>query len=235
MEAPKSPPFWSVLRETRSLRELPRLAWRLPDLTSQPRGDGEPVLVFPGYGTGDVSTTLLRSYLRWLGYRVGGWSLGVNRGNVPALVPQVTDLTQRLADETGRAVRLVGWSLGGVLAREVARERPASVERVVTLGSPVVGGPKYTAVAGLYVRRGYDLDAIEAQVAERNRIPIRVPITAIYSRSDAVVAWEACLDRVSPDVEHCEVETTHLGLGFSPDVYRIVALRLSKPRQEVSR
>lgn len=130
------------------------------------------------------------------------------------------------AERHGQSVRLVGWSLGGNLAREVARERPDIVDQVITLGTPAVGGPKYTAVAEQYRRRGYDLDTIEAEVANRERTPIRVPVTAIYSRSDAIVTWQACLDRISPSVEHVEVATTHLGLGLSPEVYRIIADRL---------
>ncbi len=227
MEAPQTPPIWRLLRESRALAELPRLAWRARELAAQPRGRGEPVLVMPGFGTGDGSTAPLRSYLRALGYRVRGWGLGLNRGDVPALIPRVAEAAERFAEETDRPLRLVGWSLGGVLAREAARERPDAVERVVTLGTPVVGGPKYTAVASWYERQGYDLDAIEAEVEARNRQPIRAAITAIYSRSDGVVAWQACIDRSSPRVEHVEVETTHIGLGLSPDVYRVVAQRLS--------
>jgi len=139
----------------------------------------------------------------------------------------VVEGVSELARVEGRGVRLVGWSLGGYLAREAARERPDAVERVITLGSPTVGGPKYTAVAEVYRRSGYDLDAIEAAVEARNRVPLQVPVTAIYSRSDAVVAWEACIDRVNPQVEHVEVHTTHLGLGFAPDVYRIIAQRFA--------
>ena len=112
----------------------------------------------------------------------------------------------------------------------MARDRPELVERVVTLGSPVVGGPKYTRVGAFYARRGIDLDAIEAEVEERNRMPIRVPITAVYSRRDGIVSWQACIDHRSPDVEHVEVRATHLGLGFSPEVYRIVASRLARVR-----
>jgi pimeloyl-ACP methyl ester carboxylesterase len=127
-------------------------------------------------------------------------------------------------------VRLIGWSLGGFIAREVARERPAVIERVLTLGSPVVGGPKYTAVGHVYRRRGYDLDAIEAAVAARNRVPITVPVTAIYSRRDAIVSWQACIDEANPHVEHVEIDATHLGLGFNAAVYRIVAERLAAAR-----
>jgi pimeloyl-ACP methyl ester carboxylesterase len=107
-----------------------------------------------------------------------------------------------LAAEEGQRLRLVGWSLGGYLVREAARERPESVARIVTFGSPVVGGPKYTATAEAYRRRGHNLDAIEAEVAARERVQITCPITAIYTRNDGVVAWQACIDRSSPQVEH---------------------------------
>ena len=102
------------------------------------------------------------------------------------------------------------------------------MSRVILLGSPVIGGPKYTVAAGLLRRRGVDLDAIEAQVAERNRRPIPVPITSVYSRVDGVVAWEACVDTTSAHAENIEVNASHVGLGFSPDVYEIIARRLNR-------
>ncbi|TFG95332.1 MAG: alpha/beta fold hydrolase, partial [Myxococcales bacterium] len=164
-----------------------------------------------------------------LGYRARGWGLGRNHGAVPDLLPRVVERLDALAREEGRAIGLIGWSLGGYLAREAARERPKAAHHVITLGSPVVGGPKYTAVAGAYRRRGIDLDEIEAQVAARNRQSLETPVTAVYSRSDAVVAWQACIDHCAPNVEHVEVETTHLGLGFSPEVFEIIAQRLARP------
>ena len=139
------------------------------------------------------------------------------------------DSRNRARRPPGRDIEpLIGWSLGGYLAREAARERPQAAHQVITLGSPVVGGPKYTAVAGAYLRRGIDLDVIEAEVAARNRQPLDTPVTAVYSRSDGVVAWQACIDRHSTNVEHVEVETTHLGLGFSPEVFQIIAERLAR-------
>jgi pimeloyl-ACP methyl ester carboxylesterase len=221
------PPVSGVVKELRGLLELPRLLLRAPALARAPRGHGEPVVVLPGYNTTDGSTVILRAYLSYLGYDARGWRLGRNRGDVRALVPRVIASVDRLAHGTGRAVRLVGWSLGGFIAREVARERPDAIAHVITLGSPVVGGPKYTIVGQRYRRRGFDLDAIEAQIEARNRTPLRTPITAIYSRADCIVAWEACIDRHCETVEHVEVATTHLGLGFSPDVYEIIARRLA--------
>ena len=127
-------------------------------------------------------------------------------------------------------MRLVGWSLGGYLAREVARERPDLVERVLTLGAPVVGGPTYTASAPMYARRGFDLAEIGAAVLVREARPIEVPVLAIYSRSDGIVAWRACIDRFdSPRVEHHEVRSSHLGLVRSPAVFRRIAGLLAHP------
>jgi pimeloyl-ACP methyl ester carboxylesterase len=230
--APQPPPRSAVWREFAVVRDVAGLLLGVPNLMTQPRGDGAPVLVLPGYGTGDASTSVLRAYLRWLGWNVHGWGLGRNGGDVRQLLPRVLDAIARTAGGTGRRVRLVGWSLGGYLAREAARERPDLVERVVTLGSPVVGGPKYTAVGALYARRGFDLDAIEAAVAERYAVPLCVPVTAIFSRDDGVVAWEACVDRITPGVDHVEVRASHAGLGFSAAVYRVIACHLSRVRDD---
>jgi pimeloyl-ACP methyl ester carboxylesterase len=225
---PRAPRPHAILLEGLAWLDPLQLLLRAPELARAPRGRGEPVLVLPGFAASDASTAALRSYLRWLGYAARGWGLGTNGGDLPRLVPRVIRLLEERAGAAGQRVRCVGWSLGGNLAREAARERPDLVERVVTLGTPAVGGPKYTSVARSYRRRGLDLDAIELRVAERDRVPIRVPITAIYSRRDGIVAWQACIDRSNPDVEHVEVSATHLGLGFHPEVYRVVADRLAR-------
>jgi pimeloyl-ACP methyl ester carboxylesterase len=188
-------------------------------------------MVLPGFGAGEGSTWILRTVLRRLGYRVHGWGLGVNRGDVPRLMPEVVRAVARLARAEGASLRLVGWSLGGYLAREAARDAPEHVDRVVTLGSPVIGGPKYTATAAFYRARGVDLAEIEAAIEARERTPIRAPITAIYSRADGIVDWRACIDRRSPHVEHVEVASTHIGLGFSPDALRVVAKSLASAQQ----
>ena len=221
------PPLSGLIRETRGLLELPRLMLRFRDLARQPRGHGQPVLLLPGYGAGDGSTAILKIYLRLLGYRVRGWGLGRNSGDVPDLMPRILKRVISFARRTQQEVRLIGWSLGGYLAREAARERPDLVHRVITLGTPVVGGPKYTVVARRFHRRGIDIAAIEAEIELRNQISLRTPVTAIYSRADAVVAWEACIDHNGTDVEHVEVRTTHIGFGFSAEVYKIIAQRLA--------
>jgi pimeloyl-ACP methyl ester carboxylesterase len=224
-----------MIREFRVLLEVPRLLFRFPVLARQPRGYGQPVLVLPGYGAGDISTALLQGYLRFLGYHVRGWGRGRTHGEVQDLMPRVLKRLMSLARKSGQEVTLVGWSLGGYLAREAARERPDLVQQVITLGTPVVGGPKYTVVARHFHRRGIDMDAMEAEIELRNRIQLRTPVTAIYSRKDAIVAWRACIDHNGSNVEHVEVRTTHLGFGFSAEVYKIIAQRLAAQLPQADR
>ena len=198
---------------------------QLPALTRAPRGNGTPVLVWPGFGAGNASTAVLRRFLRYLGHDAKGWPLGQNNGDVLVMLEALGKELEAAAVDG--PVNLVGWSLGGYLAREVARDYPHLVNRVVTLGSPVVGGPKYTAVANLFNNQPGALDDIERAVDERYATPLQVPVTAVYSKADGVVAWQACIDEHSPDVEHIEIFSSHVGLGFAPAALRIVAERLS--------
>jgi pimeloyl-ACP methyl ester carboxylesterase len=227
MTEPEAPDLSRVIREARGLIELPRLLFRFPELARQPRGNGQPVIILPGYGAGDGSTALLKVYLRLLGYRARGWGLGRNTGNAPQLLPPILKRVASLARRSNQKVNLIGWSFGGYLARELARERADLIGRIITLGTPVVGGPKYTIVARRFRRCGIDVDAMAAEIELRNRVLLSTPVIAIYSRADAVVAWQACIDRNTPNVEHVEVRTTHLGFGFCPDVYKIIAQRLA--------
>lgn len=226
----RPPSRGATMREGLTAFEPARLMLNSIRLARQPRGDGRTVIVMPGLGAGDASTVPLRSYIQALGYDARGWGLGRNDGNVPALVAQMTVSVRRIVERSGRKVPLVGWSLGGVVSREIARDHPDLVEQVITMGTPVVGGPKYTRVGDIYRRRGVDIDAMAARVAQRDERPITVPITAIYTKADGVVAWRACLDPTSPDVEHVEVRTTHLGLGVHHEVFIEIARRLANPR-----
>lgn len=227
----RPPARWELLREGRVVFERLALAATISRVRADvPHGSGEHVMVVPGFATDDSWTARLRSFLTSIGYEARGWGLGRNDGRVPKLVPAVVEQTEKLATEFGRPVRLIGWSLGGYLVREAARERPELVERVITLGTPVVGGPTYTASAPMYLKKGYDLEEIAATVIERERRPITVPVFAVYSRSDGVVAWRSCIDTFdNPHVEHHEVASTHLGMVNSPRVFRLVADLMARP------
>lgn len=222
-----APPQYLWLWELRALPELVGGLIPRPLAPRLPRGSGQPVLVLPGYGANDGAMRLMVRRLVQLGYRADSWGLGRNHGDLRKLVPAVSELAQGLAQRTGQKVMLVGWSLGGTISREVARDNPATIERVVTLGSPVVGGPKYTFVAQAYRKRGYDLDRIEATVAKRDETPLRVPVTALYDRHDAIVSWPACIDRRNPTVEHIEVRCSHFGMAVDRHVFGHVARALA--------
>lgn len=222
------PPARLLLGELRGALEPARLLLRAPLIATLPRGHGACVIVLPGYGASESSTAVLQAFLRLLGYRSYSWGLGRNTGNAGKLLPRVLARIDEVAPAADSQVHLVGWSLGGYIAREAAREAPSRIRSVITLGSPVVGGPKYTTVARRYRQQGLDLDEIERLVDARYDRPLATPVTAIFSRSDGVVAWEACIDRRSPGIEHVEVGTTHIGLGFCPEVYRIIADRLAR-------
>jgi len=138
----------------------------------------------------------------------------------------VARIRQR-SKELGSPVIIIGWSLGGYIARECARELPDEVAKVITLGAPVVGGPKYTRAVEFFRARNLDIDWIEASIAHRDSTLIQQPITSIYSKSDGVVSLYAALDTVSPNVENIEVNSSHWGMGFNRNVWRLISDALS--------
>ena len=225
-ESLQPPPLARLRWEALSGLELGRLAARSLRLAGAPRGQA-PVIVLPGFGADDISTVPLRSFLRRLGHEVEGWALGRNGGDVEALLPKVAERAHILAERRAQPVHLIGQSLGGVLARELARDQPAHVAQVITLGTPVVGGPSYTRMGFAY--EDAQRARITAAIRQRNRVPIRVPVTAVYSRRDGIVAWQACIDHDNPGVEHVEVSSSHFGMGIDPDVWLLSAKLLAEP------
>lgn len=203
-------------------REAYRLAFAFRKLSKLPKGNQEPVILIPGWKAPQQTMGPLLRFLRGRNFEAHYWGLGTNKGNPEADSEILAEKIQFLASNNGRKVALIGWSLGGVIARETARLTPSSVSQVITYGTPVVGGPTFTPAAQVYGES--ECRRISERVTELDeRTPITVPITAIFTRRDKLVSWPACIDRVSPIVTHYEVTSTHVSMGFDPDVWQIVA------------
>ncbi len=224
-------PLLAITELPRAMVELGALPWATPLLMRAPKGDGHPVLVLPGFMTSDRSTTTLRRYLDRLGYQSFGWELGRNLGP-KAIGDEGEKLVARLEEifeQTGQKVSLVGWSLGGLMARIIARRRPDMVRQVITLGSPIGGSPTATNAWRLYqLMTGQKVTdkGAQDQIREgQGKSP--VPSTAIFTKSDGVVAWQICLEPKAENTDNIEVLGSHCGLGVNPVVLYAVADRLA--------
>jgi pimeloyl-ACP methyl ester carboxylesterase len=213
----------------RATSELAASVLLAPLLAAQPRGDGHCVLVIPGWLAGDRSTLPLRRYLSVLGYDVRGWGQGVNRGPTTSNVGALQRRVAELARSSGRSVSVIGWSLGGHYAYQLARSNPANVRQVITLGSPAAmrwtGSRTGSRMADRLASSPMNPPAIPRPWHEHGSL--RVPVTAIHSRSDAIVAWRTALVRSAPRRQNVQVYGSHLGLGHNPAVLHVIADRLS--------
>jgi pimeloyl-ACP methyl ester carboxylesterase len=236
---------WEARGLPRAIREV------TPRVENQP-----PVMVIPGLYASDRTLRPLRRYLQNAGYHAQGWGMGRNlagrehpstqadlapswdfapartqengEANVPALADRLGAHVRATSERLDQPLSLVGWSLGGYLAREAARDLPDHVNAVITLGSPLIGGPKYTLLNKRFARRGVDVDWIDAQTRARHDKPLRCAVTSIYSKTDAVVHWSAALDRWTPGARHFEVGCSHAALGFHPPALAIIKAELDR-------
>ena len=210
------------------------LAASLPLLRSAPRGEPHPVLVLPGLWASDLSTRTLRGWLGRLGYPVVGWALGRNRGPTKEVTTELPALIAQLADEHGTPVSIVGWSLGGIFARRLARRTPRQVRQVISLGSPFATSGRHHdgRPASRAYQRYSPLHAVETTPTPGGSLAraLPVPSTAVYSRWDGVVDWRACRQQPGPRSENVAVRSSHLGMGHDPAVLWVVADRLAQPR-----
>src|SRR3954468_10806565 len=218
-----------MLLEGRALHELGAFLGALPLLSLAPKGDGHPVLVLPGLVASDVSTRPLRTFLKTRGYAVSGWRLGRNLGLRDGVQDAMVDLVHELNDTHGRTVSLVGWSLGGLYARQLAKMMPERVRQVITLGSPFAAGPKATNAWRVYEwASGQRSDEVDPRFGGELAVPPPVPTTAIFSRTDGVCAWQGCMEKSGAETESIEVESSHCGMGHHPAVVYAVADRLAQ-------
>lgn len=245
-----TPPSIYGLLELRAAADLLTLPGRMVSLSLsevENIGKGRTVFVLPGFGAGDVSMMPLRYYLQKHGFNVVGWGLGINKAGldlhddphqiswdvdiptphrgeagVPMLCDKMVARVKNFAEANNTPVSLVGWSLGGTIAREVARDLPDIVDQVVTLGSPIIGGPKYTKAAKILQARGLNLDWIEQEVDKRNQLPIKSKISAIVSKTDAIVDWSASVSPEDTSTKFIENNVSHLGMGINRSTMRLI-------------
>ena len=197
-----------------------------PAIDSVPRGDGRRVVVLPGILTGDFTTVRLVAWLKQIGYDAQGWGEGINWGPTTEILARVDALIDAAHSSSGRKVSLVGRSLGGLYAREYAKRHPERIDRVITLGSPV-HLPVKTPLSPFenVLARFYDPSVAERVDDVAKNPP--VPVTAIYSKSDGIVPWQACLVEEGPLAENIEIVSAHTVMGENPRAMRIVATRLA--------
>jgi pimeloyl-ACP methyl ester carboxylesterase len=219
-----------LLLEGRAVQEFGAFLGALPLLSLAPRGDGHPVIVFPGLVSSDTATRPLRSFLASKGYAVSGWGQGRNLGLRPGVRERMLDLVVETADRHGKKVSLVGWSLGGLYARQLAKMLPDRVRSVVTLGSPFAGHPRSTNAWRIYeMASGHSADeTADADFGGSLAQTPPVPTTAVFSRTDGVCAWQGCIETPGAQAENIEVDGSHCGLGHHPAVVFAVADRLAQ-------
>jgi pimeloyl-ACP methyl ester carboxylesterase len=232
--APHPPSRLLTLAEpSRAMGELASFYALRPLLSMLPRGDGHGVLVLPGFMAGDGSTAPLRSLLRDLGYDAVGWNLGRNVHVDDQRVEAMIDCLGTLNTRTGRSVSIVGWSLGGVFAREIAKHSPDKVRQVITLGSPITDDRRHTNARKLFEYfNGREPEPMRSGKFRKLAEAPPVPTTSILSKTDGVVHWHGSVQRGQGQVENIEVLGSHCGLGVHPASVYAIADRLAQPEGE---
>ena len=231
---PHRPSLLKLALEMRTVFEAGGFAMSFPWLQTTAKGDGHPVLVLPGFLATDFSTKLLRTFLKSRNYKPYGWRLGRNLGRHshpetacgPAIIKRLTDIHQW----HGEKVTLIGWSLGGIYARELARIHPDRVRQVITMGSPFGHNKRANHAIKIFEKTsGYQLSDMCPNLIRNMPLPPPVPSTSFYSKSDGITAWQCCLEEVSETTQNIEINSSHLGYGHHPAVMWALADRLAQP------
>ena len=221
------PSMLQTVREARVVWEAAKAAVALPLLARKRGKPQRPVMVIPGFFASDTHTWALRKHLADCGFTVYPWELGINRGPRGDVLRQLARRVRAIAREHGEPVQLVGWSLGGLLARVAANRLRAHVSRVITLGSPLSGDPQCSRLSALF-ERACGRRLVDRGVRRLLRESHSVPVTSIFSRTDGVVAWQASAQPQGP-CTCIEVHSSHIGMVVNPEVLDVVARQLAKP------
>lgn len=228
----KAPSLFWTLAEGRSVVELNWFyALRLL-MKRLPKGDGHPVIFFPGFVASDFSTRPMRGLLKDLGYSTYGWGLGRNLVFNERRESEMRELLKRVYEKEGKKVSIVGWSLGGVFAREVAKANPEYVRFVITLGSPISGDLDHSNARRVYTAINGQVDEQMEERLANLRVPPPVPTTSIYTKTDGIVAWRGSVQDESDIAENIQVPASHVGLGVNPLVMYALADRLAQAEDD---
>lgn len=221
--------------------EIASLAVSFPLLGSLKHGDGHPVLVLPGFMAGDESTSVLRRYLRVMGYHSVPWKLGRNTGKLELMQHQLVDRFLEVFEASEQKISIIGQSLGGVFGRELARRYPDQVRQVITLGSPFATrrtGSTLPIVQDMFERSaGMSIETMrELLISIDSDYSPPVPLTAIYSKGDGIVNWRVCCEaHEDVQTQNIEVIGSHCGMAFNPVIYYLIANRLAQAEDEWQR
>lgn len=234
-EAARPPHLFWTLAEGRAVFELAGFALLRRAMRQLPKGDGHPVLVLPGFLASDVSTRPMRGLLRDLGYDAHGWGLGQNLKFNPERERAIDAALTSLHARTQRKVSIVGWSLGGVFARELAKVHPDKVRFVISLGSPISGDRGHSRARDLFEAiNGKDTQPQrEGRYANLAEAP-PVPTTSILTRTDGIVAWQGSVQRAGPFTENIVLPASHVGIGVNPLAMVAIADRLAQAEDKWS-
>ncbi|MEO0981314.1 MAG: alpha/beta hydrolase [Pseudomonadota bacterium] len=231
--AAKPPSLIWTLTEGRAVLELGSFGLLRGAMKRLPKGDGHPVLVLPGFMASDRSTRPMRRLLGELGYEARGWGLGRNvRFNERREADMIAVLTS-LFEETGRKISIVGWSLGGVFARELAKLHPDLVRFVISLGSPISGDRNHSNARRLFEAINGEKTQPEAEgrYARLDEAP-PAPTTSIFTKADGIVAWRGSVQKPGDRTENIHVPGSHVGLGVNPLVMVAIADRLAQSEDD---
>ena len=224
-EALRPPSPMMMMLEARAPWEYAALLAAAPWLARLPVGDGHPVIVYPGLGASDITTAALRNFLRQQGYTPYAWKQGFNFGPRHGVLVACREQLAEVAARHQQKVSLVGWSLGGIYARELAKEQPAHARCVVTLGTPFAGHPRATNAWRFYEMVSGQSVQDHALVHQLAEAPT-CPTTSIFSKTDGVVAWQCSINPALPHTENIEVHASHIGMGMNPLALYALADRL---------
>jgi alpha/beta superfamily hydrolase len=220
--------FWLMSEPTRAFLEM-GLSYPLNSFKKvEKTGDGHPVFVLPGYMGSEKSTTFLRNYIASLGYEVYDWGLGRNVGKIEYLA-LLTERVDEIFKKTGKKISIIGWSLGGVFGRQIAKERPDIIRQIITLGSPFAGLAEPNNVEWIYMalNGGKRVRNVNKSFLDDLPNPAPVPTTAIYSKEDGIVSWQMCMEKEEDSLhQNIQVHGSHIGLGINTAVLTVIEDRL---------